>query len=41
MPDICTISHWITSYFFAVSFGMNLPVFSARYIRIAPDSNTV
>jgi len=40
LSDTWTISHWITSYFFAKSFGMNLPVFSARYIKIAPDSNT-
>src|ERR1700730_1014454 len=40
MPAIWNISHCVTRDSPFSSFGMSLPVFFARYSRIAPVSNT-
>jgi hypothetical protein len=40
-PAICQNSHSITSNLPRTSVGRNLPVFSARYVRMAPDSKTL
>ncbi|CFU11231.1 Uncharacterised protein [Bordetella pertussis] len=39
-PPICQNSHCSTSARPRRSAGMNWPVFSARYSRMAPDSNS-
>jgi hypothetical protein len=40
IPPIWNISHWTTRLRPFASPGSRRPVFSARYIMIAPDSNT-